>query len=100
MMPKARDVVKDSERLRTESTSPQHNASISLIDSHKSDPPTTAILVMPSSNSLQSSFPATYRWSDIIIIGGSAIRAISTSGAVVVATVVSSTGIRVGTGVA
>ena len=105
MMPKARDVVKDSEGLRTESTSPQHNASISLIDSHKSDPPSTAILVMPSSNSLRRLFPSTYRWSDIIIIGGSAIRAISTSGAevgdtVVVATVVSSTGIRVGTGVA
>jgi hypothetical protein len=57
VMPKARDVVKDSEGLGTESTSPQHNASISLIDSHKSDPPSTATLVMPSSNSVQSSFP-------------------------------------------
>jgi hypothetical protein len=50
------DDVKDSAGLVTESTSPQHNASISLIDSHESDPPSTAILVMPSSNSYKSLF--------------------------------------------
>jgi len=50
------DDVKDSAGLVTESTSPQHNASISLIDSHKSDPPSTTILVMPSSNSHKSLF--------------------------------------------
>ena len=50
------DDVKDSAGLVTESTSPQHNASISLIDSHESDPPSMAILVMPSSNSYKSLF--------------------------------------------
>ncbi len=51
--PKAGDVGKGSTGLGAESTSLQHNASISLIDSHNSDPPSTATLDMPSSNSLQ-----------------------------------------------
>jgi hypothetical protein len=54
---KAGDVVKGSMGLGAESTLPQHIPSMSLKDSHKSDPSSTATLVMLSSNSLKSYFP-------------------------------------------
>ena len=47
------DDVKGSTGLGAESTSRQQNAPMSLIDSHKSDPPSTTTLVVPSSNSCQ-----------------------------------------------
>ena len=86
------DAVKGSTGLGAESTSRQQNASMSLIDSHKSDPPSTTTLVVPSSNSCQvfdSPAPANGSL-------GQLMRGLSTSGAevdnvVVVATVASST---------
>jgi hypothetical protein len=47
------NVVKGSTGLGAELSSPQQNAAISLIDSHKSNPTSTATLVMLSSNSFQ-----------------------------------------------
>ena len=53
IVPEAGDAVKGSTGLGAESTPPQHKASISLKDSHKSDPASTATLVMSSRNSIQ-----------------------------------------------
>ena len=111
MVPKARGVVMGSKGLGTESTSPQHIASISSIDSHKSDPFSTATLVTLSKEFLTVLFPpAPANCWEIIIIGGGAIQTnnegLSSSGAevdnvvvVVVATGLQSMGIRVGAGV-
>ena len=110
IVPEAGDAVKGSTGLGAESTSPQHKASISLKDSHKSDPASTATLVVSSSNSIQvfvSPAPANGWKSSRPAVAplGQMMHGFSTSGAqvddvVVVATVVvSSAGAGMGAGV-
>jgi hypothetical protein len=95
--------------LGAESTSPQHNASISLKDSHKSDPASTATLVMSSSNSIQvfvSPAPANGWKSSRPAVAplGQMMHGFSTTGAqvddvIVVATVVAYVDVEVRAGI-
>jgi hypothetical protein len=95
--------------LGAESTSPQHKASISLKDSHKSDPASTATLVMSSSNSIQvfvSPAPANGWKSSRPAVAplGQMMHGFSTTGAqvddvIVVATVVAYVDVEVRAGI-